>query len=160
MATLFSMADQFKDLVEMQEEGIDVLEHIEGLEMAMTEKIDNTLKVIAQFEMEAGKLKETEENLAARRKAKENEAKRLREYIAVQMEKAKLKKVEGEVHTVSVRKTESIQIDAMAVIPTQYMVEKPAPPPAPDKVALKKAIKAGETFEGVELVSKPSITIK
>ena len=160
MATLFNMADQFKDLVEMQEEGIDVLEHIEGLEMAIVEKIDNTLKVVAQFEMEAGKLKETEENLAARRKAKENEAKRLREYIAVQMEKAKLKKVEGEVHTVSVRKTESIQIDAMAVIPTKYMVEKPAPAPSPDKVALKKAIKAGETFEGVELVSKPSITIK
>ena len=160
MATLFNMADQFKDLIDMQEEGVDVLEHIKGLEMAIAEKIDNTLKVVAQFEMEASKLKETEQALAERRKAKENESKRLRDYIAIQMQKAGLKKLEGEVHRVSVRETESVQIDAMAVIPTQYMVDKPAPPPAPDKVALRKAIKAGETFEGVELVSKPSITIK
>lgn len=160
MATLFNMADQFKDLIDMQEEGVDVLEHIEGLEMAITEKVDNTLKVIAQFEMEASKLKETEQALAERRKAKENEAKRLREYIAIQMQKAGLKKVEGEVHRVSVRETESVQIDPLAFVPEKFMVQKPAPAPTPDKVELKKALKAGETFDGIELVKKPSITIK
>lgn len=156
---LYELATSYDQLLEVQEEGGDVLEALEMVEEAIEEKVGNTLKVIEQFEAEAKIMKEVEARMAERRKAKENDAKRLREYIAIQMDRAKIKKVATDTHSVTVRSVKSLEIDPMAIIPEQYMVEKPATF-APDKRALTEAIKNGDHFVGVTLNEKPAITIR
>lgn len=156
---LYELTASYAELSDLQELGGDVLEAIKMIEEGIEEKVGNTLKVIEQFEEEAKVLKGIEARMAERRKAKENEAKRLREYIAIQMSKANIKKVATDTHSVTVRTVKSLEIDPMAIIPEQYMVEKPATF-VPDKKALTDAIKKGDHFVGVTLQEKPAITIR
>ena len=156
---LYELTSSYNSLLEVQEDGGDVVVALEMVEEAIEEKVGNALKVIETIEAEAKALKDVEARMAQRRKTKENDAKRLREYIAHQMDKAKIKKVATDSHSVTVRTVKSLDIDTMAIIPDEYMVTKPSVP-APDKKALTQAIKDGKHFVGVTLVEKPSITIK
>lgn len=156
---LYELTSSYTNLLEVQEEGGDVVEALGMVEEAIEEKVGNALKVIETIEAEAKALKDVEVRMAQRRKTKENDAKRLREYIAAQMDKAKIKKVATDTHSVTVRTVKSLDIDAMAIIPESFMVEKPATF-SPDKKALTQAIKDGQHFVGITLVEKPSITIK
>ena len=59
---------------------------------------------------------------------------------------------------VSFRKTESVEIVEESLIPEQYMREKVEV--SPDKVAIKDAIKRGESVAGAMLVQNQSVQIK
>lgn len=59
---------------------------------------------------------------------------------------------------VSFRRTESVEIVEASLIPEQYMSEKVEV--APDKVAIKDAIKRGESVAGAMLVQNQSVQIK
>jgi hypothetical protein len=156
---LYELTESYAQLSEIQEEGGDVVEALGMIEDAIEEKVGNTLKVIEQMEGEAKLLKQAEERMAERRKSKESEAKRLREYIALQMSKANIKNVKTDTHSVSVRTVKSLVVDPLALIPDEYMVEKPATL-SPDKRALMNAIKEGKHFVGVTVDEKASITIR
>ena len=86
--------------------------------------------------------------MAEREKACKNKAESLKRYLqsALGGEKFKTAKV-----SISYRKSES------AKIPDEYLKYLE---PEVKKTDLKKAIKAGETFEGVSLVEKQNIQIK
>ncbi|MBR7085696.1 MAG: siphovirus Gp157 family protein, partial [Oscillospiraceae bacterium] len=70
--------------------------------------------------------------------------------------------LEGEKFTtarvaISYRKSVSVQVDE-SLLDKKYMKEKVTY--TPDKIALKKALQAGENIEGAYLEEKPNIQIK
>lgn len=67
-------------------------------------------------------------------------------------------KIETGIHTVSTRKSESIVITHEEQLPNDFKIMKLTT--SPDKAAIKKAIKAGESVPGAELVTNNNLSIK
>lgn len=127
---------------------------LDALQIARDEKIENLALFIKNLKAEAAAIREEEKRLADRRRAAENRSEWLKDYLT--------KNLGGERFSsprvaVSFRRSESVKIDDLWKIPDQYMRYKD---PEPDKTMIKKALKEGETIEGVELVETQNIQIR
>lgn len=130
-------------------------EEIDQLLMDRNEKIENCLLFVKNMRAEAKALKEEIDKLTARMKACNNKAEWTKEYAqnALHGEKFKTARV-----SVSYGKTKSVHInfDDMSLLPEEYQKVKYEA----DKTALKKALEGGAVIDGVEIVEKPTMTIK
>lgn len=87
-------------------------------------------------------------------------ADRLRSYLASNLEACGIEKVEGPGVSISFRKSAAVVIDGEDLIPAEYMRQKPAPAPEPDKKAIADAIKAGIEVPGAHIEQRRSLSIK
>lgn len=72
-----------------------------------------------------------------------------------------MKKIQSPEFTVSVRANpKAVMIAADAILPAEFMVQPPTPPPRPDKAALKEALEAGRTVEGCWLEQGERLDIR
>jgi len=62
--------------------------------------------------------------------------------------------------SLSTRRSQVVAIEDQTEIPAEFFRVKPAPPPEPDKVALKKALQDGVLIPGVTLRENYAISIK
>ena len=83
----------------------ELIQALGTLEEMTKEKIDNIACYIKSLNAEAKALKEEEENLNKRRKAKENQAERLKEYIRNYLTIKDIKKLETTRNKISIAKT-------------------------------------------------------
>lgn len=127
---------------------------LDELALARDEKIENTALYIKNLKAEAEAIRAEEKKLADRRRAAENRAEWLKNYLSNNLAGEKFSTARV---AISFRRSESLKIDDIWSIPDEYMRYKD---PEPDKTMLKKAIKAGQYFEGVELVETQNIQIK
>lgn len=121
-------------------------------------KLENIALYIKNTEAEADAIKAEEEKLTARRKRLENKAKRLREYIINSMKENKDEPLKTARCEVSIKDNEKTDITDLESIPEEFIkvkVEK-----NPDKTAIKKAIKAGQTVPGAQIIINTTLTIK
>ena len=121
-------------------------------------KLENIALYIKNTEAEAEAIEAEEDKLAARRKKLENKAKRLREYIINSMKENKdepLKTARCEVRIKDNEKTDITDLDSIPEEFIKVKVEK-----NPDKTAIKKAIKAGQTVPGAQIIINTTLTIK
>ena len=97
---------------------------------------------------------EKKKKLADRQRTSENKAKSLKEYLSrfVNGEKFKTPRV-----SISWRKSESVSVDDINSVPDKFLKYSD---PAPDKTAIKKAIKSGEDVPGAHLIEGKNIQIK
>lgn len=130
-------------------------EELDDLKMARETKLENIGLYVKNLEAEAKAIKEEEAALAERRKRKEHKAENLKEYLAYALGGQKF---ETPRIAYSWRRSESIQIADNAQIPNEYLKVKTVT--EPNKPMLKKAIKGGESFQGVTLVEKQNLQIK
>lgn len=130
-------------------------DQIEALEMAKEEKIEGSLLFVKNMNAEADMLKAEIDKLTARMKACKNKAERCKEYIAGVLNGDKFKTARV---SVSYRNAESVELQGELIdVPHRFLRVKPA---ELDKVAVKAALKAGETVPGCVLVTKTSMSIK
>lgn len=156
--TLFEIDKAILDFnYEVDEETGEILnaEELDHLEMARDQKLENIGLFIKNIEAEAAAVKAEKDNMAARQKSLESKAESLRKYAAYALrgEKFSTAKV-----AFSYRKSESVDIAEGAAVPAEYL--KTEVIVKPDKMRLKKALKAGAEFEGVTLVTKQNLQIK
>lgn len=121
-------------------------------------KLENIALYIKNTEAEADAIKAEEEKLTARRKKLENKAKRLREYVINSMKENKDEPLKTARCEVSIKDNEKTDITDLDSIPEEFIkvkVEK-----NPDKTAIKKAIKAGQTVPGAQIIINTTLTIK
>ena len=132
------------------------LEAIAALEMGRDEKLENLGCWYKQLLAEADALKAQKTAYAEREKSKRNKAESLKTYLADYLGG---KKFESTKVAMSFRKSEAVEFDAKCIgdVPTEYLKFKE---PELNKTAVKKAIKAGETVPGCELVVKNNLQIK
>jgi hypothetical protein len=79
-------------------------------------------------------------------------AQRLREYLKRQMEFAGIEKISSPLFTITIKKNpQSVDVFDARQLPLAYWRQPPAPEPTPDKVAIGKALKAGDDVPGARL---------
>lgn len=151
---LYEIDSAIMDCVDMETGEIIDMEALEDLQMERDQKIEGIGCWIKNLLADAKALKEEKDNLAARQKAAENKAASLKAYLSSYLngEKFKTAKV-----SISYRKSDSVNIAEGAVIPEEYLKYSE---PAPDKIGLKAALKAGEKIQGISLVTSNNIQIK
>lgn len=151
---LYEIDSAIMDCVDMETGEIIDMEALEDLQMKRDQKIENIGCWIKNLLADAKALKEEKDNLAARQKAAENKAASLKAFLSSYLngEKFKTAKV-----AISYRKSDSVDIAEGAVIPEEYLKYSD---PTPDKIGLKAALKAGEKFPGISIVTSSNIQIK
>ena len=127
---------------------------LDALEMERETKIENIACWIKNLNAEADAIKNEETNLKNRRKSAEKRADSLKRYLGGYLAGSKFQSPKVKV---SFRRSEVVDIQDDALIPEQYL--EIVTETKPKKTELKKALKAGEVFEGVRLVEKQNIQI-
>lgn len=123
---------------------------------AAAEKLEGTACYCRELEAEAATLKAEEDRLAKRRKALENKASRLKTYLMPALE-AMGGKVKGVMASLRISKTQAVTVFDIDALPDAF--KRVVTKVDPDKVALKKALKAGEDIPGAALEDRQSVVI-
>ena len=146
---------------EMQQAWFDTLD---GMEQELVRKAENVAVYIKNMESEAKTLKAEEDKLKARRQAKENTAKRMREYLMDCMKQANISKIDEPKAVISLRNNpESVEISdetefiGWAADHDEYLRYKA---PEINKTAVKNALKSGAEIPFAALTRSQSLTIK
>ena len=153
MANLYELNAEFNQLwMLLEDEEVDEEMVIGAFETAtedLTVKLENCCKYIKNIDAEIAGLKAEEERLYARRKAKENAVKRLKELMKLAMTTAGEKKLTCGTFTVSVQNNApSVVMDEQYIenIPEDYLRYRE---PEIDKKKLKDHLEKGIAPEGI-----------
>ena len=135
-----------------------LIERLNALEMAFEEKTEDICSSIKNLLADADAIKLEEKNLKKRREAKEHLAERLTEYLKQNLNG---RPYESARHKVKYTHSESLEVDLekFRMNENAAMYLKPQEP-VPDKMAIKKAMKDGKVFDGVQIIEKNNIKIK
>lgn len=120
------------------------------------EKLEGTACYMRELEAEAEAIKAEEDRLAKRRKALENKSSRLKTYMMPVLE-AMGGKVKGVMASVRIGKSQTVTVFDLDALPDAFKRVKTTI--APDKVALKNALKSGEVIPGAALEDRQSVVI-
>lgn len=148
---------------ELQEAWFDTLD---GIEQEFEDKAENVAAYIKSLKAEADDLKEEEAALNRRRKVKENQIDRLKDYLLHSMMTINRTKIDTPKAKLSIRNNaESVQFDdendfitrcELAGADDFLRYKKPEI----DKTEVKAALKRGEQIEGARLIRTKSLIIK
>lgn len=162
MSSIYELNKNYMELTAMLEaaetpEEIEAIQNtLEMIDLSIEEKIENTAKYMVNVESDIQGLKTEIDRLTKIKKAKENAVERLKNNVEYAMKQKGIEKLEVGTFKAYYKKSESVEITNLDVIPADYTrVEIKA-----DKVAIKKAIKAGETVEGAHIQTNMNFYIK
>ena len=126
---------------------------LEELALKRDEKIDVIANIYKDRLGDAKKIDENIKALTARKKQCEREAEGAKRYLENMLQGAKFKSPQN---SISYRKSVSVQINDVNVIPTEFWRVKAEV----DKESISKALKAGKEVTGAELVEKNNMQIR
>lgn len=163
--TLYEIAAQYRDmatkLADLDLDDQTIADTLEGESGALVEKGQNVAFVVRNLEASAEAIKAAEAAMAARRKAMENRAARLRTYLLDGMRMAGIQQIDSPYFAISIRKNPpSVDVFDAGQVPADYMKSPPPPPPAPDKKLIAQALKDGADVPGCRLVQGERVEIK
>ena len=151
---LYEIENEILNCVDMETGEIIDIKKLESLQMERDQKIENIGCWIKNLLADAKALKEEKDTLATRQKIAENKVASLKKYLSRYLNGEKFKSAKL---SISYRKSDSVNIAEGAVIPEEYLKYSD---PTPDKIGLKAALKAGEEFPGISIVTSSNIQIK
>lgn len=162
---LYEIADEYlaaaEALSNLDLDDQTIADTLEGLAGAVEVKSTNVALFVRNLEASADAIKAAEEKMAARRRAIENRANSLREYLKIQMLRTGIVKVECPYFKISIRDNPAaVVIDATNLIPDAYLHQPEPPPAAPDKKAIGQALKDGKDVPGAHLERGQRVEIK
>ena len=131
---------------------------LKQLQADLETKLENIGLYIKNLRAESDAIKAEEEALKKRRDRKTKAADHYAEYVKAYLIEDGRPRYETPRVSMTIRKSEAVDIDPMAKLPNEYIDLKYDV--RPDKAALKKAIKGGQTIEGVRLIPRENIIIK
>ncbi|GIO63541.1 siphovirus Gp157 family protein [Paenibacillus cineris] len=149
---LYDLTEQYRDLLELAQEGgedVDYTAMLQGMEGAISDKLDGYCKVIKTLEAEAEAIKNEAVRLSQRKTSLENQVTRLKEAMKTGMLSLGLDKHKSMLFTVSVTKPrQRVEVTNIDAVPSELIrVKKEV-----DKTAVMDLLKSGEKLHGVELV--------
>lgn len=164
--TLYELAGEYREaataLANTELDEQTIADTLEGLAGSLEVKATNVAYFVRNLEATAEQIKAAEGQMADRRKAMENRAARIRDYLKTNMEIAGITEISCPHFRLAIRKNPpSVVIDAESQIPADYMTVPVAPPPAPDKKLIAQALKDGFAVAGAHLeTSRTRLEIK
>lgn len=161
------------NLYHIQQEHLNLLAQIEEAEGELSPHMEQALGfTLDAFEAKAVSVgfltKHIADGITAidaemkRLKAMKDAAERKQEWFEAQisaaMQQFGIDKIDTPTLKIGFRKSEAVEIDNCELVPAVYMIEKVTE--APDKKAIKDAIKAGKEVPGASLVTRQNLQIK
>ena len=166
LPALYTVADRYlQDLEKLSDLDLPeevVRDTIEGLQGDMQEKCTNVAAFIRNTESLADQIKQAEQAMAARRKALESRADRIRQYLLENMQRTGITKIDSPWFKIALAKNPpSVVVDDEDTLKFAYPeFVKVVTTESLDKAAIKEAIKAGQIVEGAHLVQSERLSIK
>ena len=163
MSALYELTAEFKEvadrLEEMELDAVTIRDTLDGYSTDFDNKVVAIASLIRNIESTAVAIKEAEDQMATRRKALDNRAAWLREYVINNMKAIGKESVDCPFFSVKVKtNAPSVIISDDCDLPVRFVSQKLVV--SPDKKALKAALESGEVVEGVSLVRSNSLSIK
>lgn len=163
--TLYEMAAEFRQtaelLADMDLDPQTITDTLEAAAFPVEQKCAQVAAFIRNMEATAEQIKQAEKQMAERRKAMENRAEHIRDYLLHNMQACGMTKIEHPLFKIAIKQNpESVVIEDERQIPVDYMRFPELPPPVPDKALMKQAMKDGYTIPGAKLVRTQRVEIK
>jgi hypothetical protein len=163
--TLFQIAAEYRDaaakLTETDLDEVTLADTLESISGDIEAKAVNVVSVVRNLEATAEQIKTAEKAMAERRKAYENRAARIRQYVMDSMIFAGIQKIECPLFKIAIRDNPaSVVIDDEEQIPASYLTDPPPPVPQPDKKLIAQALKDGATVPGCHLERGQRLEVK
>lgn len=157
--SIYEIDDAILSLVDMETGEIEDEKRCDELQMERKQKVENIGCYYKNLVAEAKAMAEEEANLAQRRKAVENKAKRIKNLLAYAM---KGDKFESPKLRCSYRKAKSVQVDDSFVAWAQehagdLLTYKE---PTPNRTAIKAALADGREIEHAEIITSEILQVK
>lgn len=164
MATLYELTGNYQALYEeLTERDFDetlITDTIEstGLVDDIHTKAENYAIVASQLEFDATALDAEIARLQDRKRMFKANAAKIKQTLYDQLKAVGETKFKTKLYTFSTRKSQSVDITNIDLVPAEYMNEKVTV--SADKTAIKAAIKSGADVPGADLINKESLVIK
>jgi hypothetical protein len=163
--SLYVIAAEHRKMVEhlmnTQDDAQAIADTIEAESFPLEVKAQNVAYAVKNLEATAEAIKAAERDMTARRKAIENRAMHVKEYLKTCMEVAGVTKIDCPHFALSIKSNPpSVDVFEPALIPAEFLRQLEPPPPAIDKTAIKEAIKAGREIPGAMLAQGTRLEIK
>lgn len=163
--TLYQIAAEYRAITDvLMDSDADeqtIKDTLEGEAWPLELKAQNYGFVIRNMEATAAAIKEAEKQMAERRKAIEKRAAHMLERLKTGMEIAGVTELSCPHFVVKIKNNPAaVEVYEPGLIPSIYMRHPEPPPPAPDKTAIKEAIKAGREVPGAQMVQGTRLEIK
>ena len=131
---------------------------MEFLQEELENKSSNIIKYIRNISLEVEILSQEEDRLEKLRKQKERKVNSLKKYLTDILLNLDKNKIETELGNLGLRKSVSVAIDNLDLIPKKYIQKKIEL--VPDKRMLSELLKQGKNIKGVHLEDKYSLQIR
>lgn len=131
---------------------------MEFLQEELENKSSNIIKYIRNISLEVEILSQEEDRLEKLRKQKEKKVNSLKKYLTDILLNLDKNKIETELGNLGLRKSVSVAIDNLDLIPKKYIQKKIEL--VPDKRMLSELLKQGKNIKGVHLEDKYSLQIR
>lgn len=131
---------------------------MEFLKEELQSKSSNIIKYIRNVSLEIEVLLQEEDRLEKLRKQKEKKVSSLKKYLTDILLNLDKNKIETELGNLGLRKSVSVAIDNLDLIPKRYIQKKVEL--VPDKRMLSELLKQGKNIKGVHLEDKYSLQIR
>jgi uncharacterized secreted protein with C-terminal beta-propeller domain len=139
----------------------EINDSLANIELDVKDKAINVAKFLRNMEATAEAIKAAEGEMMKRRKALENRATALKEYLKNNMESTGIVKIECPFFKLSIAKNPAaLDLFDTSAIPDEYKRTETVTTQHIDKAAIKKAITAGRQVMGARVISGTRLVIK
>lgn len=163
---LYSLAGQYLQLAErlsnMDLDAQTIADTIEasGLTDEFAEKACGIEMVARTMEMHTPAIDAEINRLKALKEMRQRAAAGLRDYLKTHMIATSILKIEAPLFKLRLQNNPpSVDVFEPGLIPAEYMTKPVAPPPAPDKAAIAKSLKANTDVPGAKLVQSQRLVV-
>ncbi len=156
ISTILDLSDE--ELTEEEKEKVD--EYLAHLGRQEAEKIDGFCKFLRFEAQRVDALKAEADYLRKRAKSAEKKITYLKGLYANIMKDKELKKIQGKVYSLSLRKSESVFVNDESIDTLDEKYVRITISKEPNKTAIKEALKNGEKISGCCLYEKYNVIIK
>lgn len=154
---LYEISEEIRALLEGAEKTGEIdHDQLTALEIAFSDKCEAVASVITEIAAESEAYKQEIDRLSIKKRSSDNKIEYLKDYLRTEMTKTGEIKIKGRLFNITLGKPSEI-VNITGDVPDKYQVIKVTP----DKAAITRALKSGESVQGAELVDgKAKLIIK
>lgn len=165
LPALYQIADQYLvDLEKLSDLDLPdevVRDTLEGMQGEIQEKATNVAMYIRNVRAVSAAKREAAKQMLKQADSLDGRADGIEKYLLTNMQRCGIRSIESPWFKIALQKNPgSVVIDDAIMLDSRFLRQQEAPPPAPDKKAIKEALQAGEVVAGAHLEQTERVVIK
>jgi hypothetical protein len=163
MTALYLLANEYRaaalKLADLDLDAQTVADTLDGMAGEVEVKAQNVAFMVRAIEADAEAMNDWARKAIERGSAAMKRAAAIRDYLARCMEASGIQKIEGAGVKLSFRPSSAVVIDALDLLPSEFLALPVPQPLSPDKTAIKAAFKAGKDVPGAHIEHRMNLQI-